>query len=222
MKNLLLLSFTILFKTTIYAQPVKYETRATDITTFDTFDLRDEVLEGTSYIQNEFLLANIENYDKPVFLKYNAFQDQMEIIRDKIYFIPKKIGLSITFKETNFTYKVFSFEVKNNNNLVFLKVLQDGLRIVLLLQEKIIFVEETKPKTGYKEYEAPRLKRIKDKLFYSKENNIALEMPKNKKDILSIFSNNLLEVKSFVKTNKLNIKNKKDLIKVVEYYNTLR
>lgn len=222
MKNLFFVLFTILFSIIISAQSPSYESRAFDKLSFDTFDLRAEGLNGTSYIQSDFLPANVEKYDSLLFLRYNAFQDEMEIKKDKTYFIPKKIGLSVIFKGTNFTYKIFSFESKGKIKLGFLKVLQEGPRMSLLLQEKIIFVEEVKPKTGYEEYEAPRLKRIKDKLFYSEKNNVALEIPKKKKDILNIFSNNLVEIKSFVNKNRLNVKNQKNIIKIIEYYNTLK
>lgn len=221
MKNLLFLFVTMLFNITIYGQNPSYEQRAFDAATFDTFDTRAEGLKGTSYIQNDFLPANIESYNNLMLLRYNAFQDEMEIKTDKIYFIPKKNGLSVIFTGTKFNYKIFSLENNREIKLGFLKVLQNGSRMELLLQEKIIFVEEVKPKTGYEKYEAPRLKREKDKLFYSVKNSVAIEISKKKREILSIFSNNLNEIKIFAAKNKLSFKKQKDLIKIVEYYNTL-
>ncbi len=75
-------------------------------------------------------------------------------------------------------------------------------------------------KLGFTRYEPPKLGRLKDEIYIAK-NNEAIELPKKKKDILNFFSHKSKEIELFAKKNKLSFKKSEDLIKIINYYNTL-
>ena len=94
--------------------------------------------------------------------------------------------------------------------------------IALLLKEKISYIPEIKAKTGYDKYQPPSLVRSKDILYIGYKNNTATELPKNKKEFYTLFAKNSENIKNYVKDKNLSIKDVEDLIKIFEFYNTLK
>ena len=53
------------------------------------------------------------------------------------------------------------------------------------------------------------------------DNVNAMKVPTNKKKFYKLFTSNSSKIKAFVKENKLNIKQRKDILKALEYYASL-
>jgi len=188
-----------------------------------TFDHRNKDLVGSNYIDQNFLSAKL-NIDEIIYaMRYDAYQDEMEIEKDgNTFYLRKDFNYQITFLDKNKIYQVYNYEEKEKINKGFFVVLYNGDKISLLLQEKIKFYEEEEAKTGYDKYEPPKLKREKDKIFLGYKNNVTKELPKKKKDILKLFSSKSKVVELFIKENKLGFKKSEDLIKIFSYYNSLK
>jgi len=188
-----------------------------------TFDHRNKDLVGSNYIDQNFLSAKL-NIDEIIYaMRYDAYQDEMEIEKDgNTFYLRKDFNYQITFLDKNKIYQVYNYEEKEKINKGFFVVLYNGDKISLLLQEKIKFYEEEEAKTGYDQYEPPKLKREKDKIFLGYKNNVTKELPKKKKDILKLFSSKSKVVELFIKENKLGLKKSEDLIKIFSYYNSLK
>lgn len=173
---------------------------------------------GSIYINPEFSTAKISKQESNFQLRYDAYNDEMELktLDDNRYLL-KKPELEVAFSKTSKTYRVFS----NDNNNCFFVVLLKGDEISLLSKETITFNEESKPETGYDTYSPPTLKRNQDIIYIGYKNNTAYELPSNKKEIIALFSSKSKDIKDFAKINNLNFNKKEDLIKIFEYYNTL-
>lgn len=184
-----------------------------------TFDLSSKDIKGTIYINEDFKPVKLINYKKTYFFRYNAYKDKMEFLRDPdTLSLPNTFNSTITFVGINKTYGVYNYKERNTTG--FFVVLQKG-KVSLLLKETIRYYPAVYPQTGYDKYKSPKFKRERDRLFLSDENNFVTELPKKKKEVVKLFSNKLKEIESFIKKNKLNIKNKEDLITIVKYYNEL-
>ena len=185
-------------------------------------DLRSSELEGTSYINEDFLPAKLSSADKVYAMRYNAYQDEMEYKNDgNSYYLPKNFNYSVTFTGNNKVYQVYSFEEKGNTKSGFFVVPFSGDKICLLLKEKIEFYEEVPAKSGYQKSKPPKLKREKDKLYMCYKDNTATELPSKKKNILLLFSDAAKDIEDYAKKNKLGFSNNEDLIEIFKYFNSL-
>ena len=99
-------------------------------------DLKKEA-KGTPYFDDKFYTAKIDNFITPDKLRYNAFSDQMEFLKDNITYEVNKIeGLRIFLPDINTFYITKTIKEDNKENIAYLKELKRG-RIVLLERQKI-------------------------------------------------------------------------------------
>ncbi len=193
---------------------------------FITIGLDDSVdVEGSKYIQDDFNMAIISIYSGYKFnVKYNAYDDEMEVQgKDNKSFALNKNekNAEITFLNNNITYGLFDYANSDGQKVPgYFQKLTVGETVALLKKEKIMFVEEKVSKTGYDAYRPPQFKRLNDQFFIKlKESPVAIELPKNKKNIASLFSNKKDEILKFIKENKIKTSKEEDLIKLTNYIN---
>ena len=152
-----------------------------------SIDLRSRDIEGSSYINDEFLPATLSNNSTIYLLRYNAYQDEMEFEKDaKRYYLVKNSNSNITFTNIDKTYQVYTFQENIKQKDGFFVVLNVGNEITLLLKERIKFLEAVKPQSGYDKYQPPTLKRMDDKLYIGYKNNTTSELPRKKKGTIKI------------------------------------
>lgn len=219
---IIFIGVNIFLCTSVHAQ--KTEEFINPSKTIFTFDSRDRDLVGSSYIHKEFLPAKRRDDETIYFIRYDAYQDEMEVQKDgEAFYMNKLFDYPVTFINDRKVYEVFKYKVKDTNHIGFFVVLFKTEDFSLLLKEKIKFHDPVEPKTGYQKYKPPTLKRTKDKLFigYSKD-HMAVEVPSKKKDFIKLFSDKSEEIEEFIKKNKLSIKKQNDLIKILKYYDSLK
>lgn len=212
----------LLFNRPIYAQFT--DINSTYTTEIRGFDIKSssEVI-GSSYLHEDFKPVKLADDKKVYFLRYNAYNDEMEMQKsDKIYALKKIHDFPIVFSSLNKIYLLFNYKNETDTVKGYFVVLYDGgKKASLLLKEKIIYIEEVVQKTGYGSNEPPTLKRIKDKMYITFGDNSAKELPKKKKEILNLFGGKSKDIETFSKENKIGFKSKEDLSKIIEHYNLL-
>jgi hypothetical protein len=193
---------------------------------FITIGLDDKVdVEGSKYIQDDFNMATISIYSGYKFnVKYNAYDDEMEVQgKDNKSFALNKNEKSaeVTFVNNNITYGLFDYANSDGQKVPgYFQKLTVGETVALLKKEKIMFIEEKVSKTGYDTYRPPKFKRLNDQFFIKlKESPVAIEFPKNKKNIASLFPNKKDKILKFIKENKIKTNKEEDLIKLTNYIN---
>lgn len=202
------------------AQGMNNEEIVSKTQALSVFKAPSEKLQGSPYINDEYLPASLSNSKKIYSVKYNAYLDQMEILTggDEVRALPVFFGYTIEFIGINKKYRVFSNEDGKNG---FFVVLNEGEKVTLLAKEIVLFFEESYPKTGYNKYEPPSLKRLKDRYYIGFKNNTSTLVPVKKNEFYDKFGKESDEIKAFVKSHKLSIKNEQDLIQIFSYYNSL-
>ncbi|NLP58487.1 hypothetical protein [Lutibacter sp. B1] len=222
MKTFLTSIFWMLFLPLIVNGQINNEELVNYSNSFKSFDLRDKNLKGSTFINQELLPAKVSKTNKVYSMRYNAYDDAMEVEENgKLFYLKNQFNSAITFETLNKVYQLFSYTENNLKKSGYFVVLNSGDKITLLLKERIKFYDEVKPRTGYDKYQPPKLKREKDQFYFSYNNNMAIELPTKKKGFSSIFKNNQKAVESYISKNKLNIKKDKDIIQLFEYYNSL-
>lgn len=198
-------------------------TNTNSIKTFANYDMS---IKGSPYIQDDYERGTISNFkDDILSIKYNGFSDHMEVLRNgKVqYFLPSEAyPFEVQLLGSAKLYKAFQFQKGRELAYGFFRLLTINQKSNLLIREEVGKTEAVKPKTGYGEFTPAKFKRKDDAYFVNfAGNDIALEVPRRKKDFLNLFGASAKNIDTYIKKEKLNIKKERDLLRILTYYNQL-
>lgn len=192
------------------------------ITPIDQNNTFDEYA-GSIFINQNFKAALVIDertgtYDAD--LRYNIYSDAIEFAKDDQLFELEKNSV-MHFKINDELYYYCKF--KNDRGLN-----RHGYYILVSLSNnytiyKKIELDITAPKTtSVVESHNAQGRILKREVYYIEKDKKITELPQNKKDILStVFSDQEVALKAFIKTEKIKIRKEQDLIKLVQKYNSL-
>lgn len=186
--------------------------------------LKIEDIQGEPYFEKTFVNGNLIYKDSvnmgQFLMRYNAFQDEMEVSNKSVINNINKIDdISVTLKndkyvilnyqeDDNTIKKGFFIEKKNDNNASL--YLRKYITIKPAKEAKTSF--HTPSPASFIEHEDYFLK-------FSENAPIEVKLKKNK--VLNSFPDNINLLKKYVSKENLSLDNEKDLIKLIEYFNTL-
>jgi hypothetical protein len=185
-----------------------------------------ENAEGSPYFNENFIKGSIFNgkdlIKENVLLRYNIYADEIEI--KKYDFLPDDEISSLT-KDPRFYVKilnnifVFATYQQSIEKGGYFKVIQPGKHYDLY---KKIIIDFTPFKSANAiESEKPAaFKRTQDYYLVTKKGNF-FKIPKRTSKIYTIMDGKEKKIKDFIKKNKLNLKIEKDLVQLVNYYNSI-
>jgi len=177
-------------------------------------------VSGTMYYNESFMQAKIDNDEEVVFLRYNAFRDEMEFKQgNDTYYLVKDDNTIVNFFNNNKVYQYLKYvDVDKVEKRGFLLKVVDGQKS-MYKSEKIILIPERPSTTGYEIPKPAEYKKGKE-IFYIKIEEKTIVFPKNKKELLKTFPNKNKEISDFLKANKISFSNESDLIKLTKFLNT--
>lgn len=187
-------------------------------------DINDNV-KGSQYITDDFVPAKISISKNEVFqIKFNGVLDEIVVKGQdgKPYALNKHLkDIKITLIGSKKAYQMFDYVNENDTRLsgYFLLNATSNSNIKLLKKEKIKFFEEKVATNGYDSNVPAQYKRLKDKFFIKKNDELAIEIPTNKKDFAKLFPKRQKEILSFIKKEKIKFKKESDLLKLVNHLN---
>ena len=174
-------------------------------------------LEKKKYLNYNYDLASVDDYDTKAYIRYNIFDDEIEFVKEEsIYYLVKEVGRKIVFANTKSIYKVYDLK----GDLSFFQVHLEG-KNSLIAKQRVRYIDAKIAKSGYDRAKPADYKRVKDELYLAKANNQLTKIPNKKKEFYFIFGAQSDTMKSYMKANKLNHKNISDLKKIIQHYNTL-
>ena len=175
--------------------------------------------EGSPYIQENYEPAKISVADRIYSLRYNAFEDRMEMLSDGVEkALPMLDNLTIKFINLKKVYKIFKDPKGKQGYFVLVYVGEKGS---LVTKESVVFQEEANPQSGYDQYKPAMFKREKDQFYWAEENGTTSVLSSKKKEFYAMFGRHSYAVKNYVKKNKLNIKKEEDLVQLFVYFDSL-
>ncbi|GET29115.1 hypothetical protein SD074_13170 [Prolixibacter sp. SD074] len=180
-------------------------------------------IQGSPYLEDQFVKGTVftTKNDKyvDVPLRYDQYQDELQFEKDgkAMTFSPRDIVKRAEFGNRVFTYTTYQFTDSKTKEGYF-EILADG-NVRLLSQHTIKFFEKEKEKP----YVDPKPARFDWPLedFYIQVGALPAQHITKKKNLLEAFPKHHDEVARYYKSNKLSAKDKADLIKLVQYYNSL-
>jgi hypothetical protein len=175
-----------------------------------------KAIQFKKYLSKDFKPAHIDDFDQKAFLRYNIHEDQMEFVKgNNTYYLKKDVGRKVRF-DNNQTYVVHELD----GELHFFLAHVDG-KNKLLARQIVKFVEARKAETAYDRDKPADYKRKRDELYISVDGKALEEAPRRKKDFYALFGDKASTVKKFMKKNRLGHKKDEDLIKIIEFTNSL-
>lgn len=188
-------------------------------------DAEFKLIEGSPYANDEFMEGSIfqgdELLQKNVLLRYNIFSDEIEIKTSKnesnYNALVKRSGMLI--KIFNDVYTLIPFEGSDEKGQYF-KVLTTGEHLSLYKKSTVTFNQRTFAKTSYDRDRPANFSRS-DSYFLATKTGNFVEMPDSKSKVLKLMKNKEAEIKVYIKSNRINLKDEVDIMKLVKYYNNL-
>lgn len=154
--------------------------------------------------------------------RYNAYLDYFEVEKKgQIKYALPEDNLYSTIKvgPENKEYKALRL---NSKDCAFFKVIAKGEKEILLEQNKIALIPGKKAQENYGIPTTAEFKRKRDIIYiYNIQTKELTKLSKSRKKTEKLFIKKNKNLKAYIKNNKINLKNKKDLIKLFNHYSNL-
>lgn len=210
----------LLLKFNIYSQTISNQNSNDNMLFLPTANNLDKTLKDKKhkmYLSEDFSICYIDNIDKDYYLRFNLYKDEMEFMKNgKIYYLKKNNGKTIYFKNLNKRYQILSL----NNKLQYFEIFEIEGQNKLICKQSVKYIKAKPAASSYQKAIEADLKREND-IYYLKNKEEITKIPTKKKKFYLLFNDKSSDIKTYCKKNKINIKEKDDLIKVIGYYNTL-
>lgn len=183
-------------------------------------------IEGSPYANAAFLNGNVYQNDEMVsnklFLRYNAYADEIEI---KTGESANQYGALLKNPETyaKIGEDVYIFVPKDGASQGghYFNILTAGAHFDLYKKTVASFRQPYKAKTSYETDKPGKFLQTKTYYLVSKE-GVFDELPTRKSKLLKVIGAKEKELSSYIKNNKLDVSRELDLIKLINYYNSIR
>ena len=231
-KTLSIIAISIFCFNPMYAQQAYSATPETGIMNFVTSntEIESSKTKGTPYLNEEFVHGEVIVNDKVELIgkmRYNAYNNEVEILDDiskdsyfsllKRAYIRTEIGgkkyVIYTYQDADGSVRTSYFMDLNNGD------------VKLLFKPEAILKQARRPSTSYEKYVPPTY--VWNSSYYilnqsnSDAENHAKKIRLTKKNILNVTGAKKEEMKEYVKENNLNLRQEKDVISFLDYFNTL-
>lgn len=191
---------------------------------FGLTEAQFELIKDQAYANPEFVRGVIFQDNKPIRagvpMRYNAHADEIEIKNDpnssEVSSLVRNPDIFVKIGEIFYVLIPFEGSVEKGS---YFNVLHEGDVYSLYKKITATYREGRTAKTNYESDVPPSFQ--KETIYYLVENNNFLQLPDRKSRLERVFTSNNKEMANFIKSNKLDLRNEKDLIQVVAHFDSL-
>jgi len=184
--------------------------------------IREVPIDGSAYMNDIYkkgttLINDISKTE--ALMRYDAYNDAVEILDENgtARKLLRRKNIKAVFDDK--TYEVVEYQSGGKAKLGYFNPLNDG-QTQLLYKPKKIFLQAEKPDNGYDTYTPPHYKDIST--YYIKKGEYpAVEVKLSKRNILKVLEDKTVLLKKFIDKYDLNLKDEDDVIRLLDYYDTL-
>ncbi len=217
-KLFLVLALTAIYSAT-YSQAITRFGNITDINGRIIQETKYTSIEGTPYLNTEWVKGEILRHDNVRFvdirIKYDAYTDKLEYL-----FENKPFVLETPIKEfrifNNDKIRVFKSgftEIDNNTQTSLYEVLNNS---------KISYLKKYRAKMhDYNMYNSATVHKrfiMEEMLYLSFEDGKMVKIKRDKKSMLDAFSDKTAEIDKFIKDNNIKFRSDDDIAAIIDYY----
>ncbi|MCU7617858.1 hypothetical protein NZ698_11665 [Chryseobacterium sp. PBS4-4] len=176
---------------------------------------KDSKILGSQFFTESYIDAEIVNANANVKAKYNAFKDEVEVLKDEKGFIISKIPeyKVVKFLPTNeYLELVKYYDEKGNETEGYLFQVAKKGDVVLYKKEKITLEKGRAATSSYDSDVPSKYKRQSPKYFITDEGGKILQFPDNKKRVIDLFPSKKSQIEEYIKAKKPNFSQEADVI----------
>lgn len=184
-------------------------------------------IEGSPYYRNNFQIGGIYNAEGVVAsgipMRYNIFADEIEMRPSSnpddttIKSLVKSVDIFAKIGADNFIYIL---NTNSGEKSGYFSVLLDDTYFDLYKKSTVNYIKKKFAETNYQKDQPAKF--IKKEVFYLVDNKgVFYELPSKRKSFISIFKQKAKELESYIKDNNLNVSKETDMIKIIDYYNSI-
>lgn len=179
-------------------------------------------VEGTPYINAEFISSKINDIEETQFVRFNIADNIIEIKTndEKIAILDMENDCSIQLLDGSGKQYISAFY--NNEGIKtksFFEVVKETEKYTLYKQERKKYKEKQEAE-GYKDPVPPKFVDQVPMFFISGLNSDSsdlVRLPKKKKKFVELITSNEKSLDKYIKQEKLNFKKKNDIIKIMDF-----
>ncbi|MCW4468687.1 hypothetical protein OGH69_06920 [Flavobacterium sp. MFBS3-15] len=169
---------------------------------------------GSMYTDDRFMPAKTSGNEQIILVKYNAYSDYFEMNNPQqgtTQILPKQTGSTVTMTGTGEVYAFQKYKTEKGEEINgYLNVVSDNSKVKIYKREKIYLQPGKIAQDSYHASKPATYKRADDE-FYVKINDGEITYVSNKKDIANLVPGKSKEVLDFIKKNKIDVEEAKDL-----------
>nr|WP_315143630.1 hypothetical protein [uncultured Flavobacterium sp.] len=190
---------------------------------FNKLDLKK--IEGSPYLYDSFMLAEISGVPQKILVRYNILNDLIEVQFDnKQNYNLTKDEPYTTISPINQTNKIKLLRYINKEGEVY------GYLTQIYVSEKLAVyrkdqVKQQKAKEAistYHEATPAKFVKLNPEYYWNLNNNRISLIPKNRKNLIELFPNTKENIINFIKENKIDFDNEKSIIELSKFIQTIK
>lgn len=180
-------------------------------------------IEGSPYFIEMYTVGEtfVNGRNVRLLMRYNAYADQIEM-KDKYqksFNLLKRKDLEANFGGK--TYRILAYEENGRKKQGYFNPLNEG-HVTLFYKPKKVFVQAEKPENGYDDYSPPTYKDVSAHYLQIGSEKV-VQITLNKRQLLKYLRNeHFSELKQYVSDNELKLKTEKEVLQLLNYYNSLK
>lgn len=186
--------------------------------------------KGTPYLNEDFVHGEVIVDDKVKEvgkMRYNAYRNEVEILdnisKDSYYSLLKRAYIKVEIDGKNYSIYTYVDSNESIKTSYFTDLNKGALK--LLFKPEALLKQARSPSTSYEKYVPPTYVWNSSYYMLDEKNanaeNHAVKVRLTKKSILDFTGDRKEQMKEYVKENKLNLRQEKDVISFLDYYNSL-
>jgi hypothetical protein len=191
----------------------------------ELIDLKE--VKGSPYETESFQPGTVSNKKlndiKSFYFRYNIFNDIMEMkesqLDEDLYGLIKSLNIYTKILGKEYHYEIYTKDNKKSTDEGYFILISKGEKVSLYLRKTKTFIDAKPAKDTFRKAEKATFKDFED--YYYKTGRVLILLPTKKKGLLEVLSDHETEIKKYIKEEKINLKNERDLIKLMNYYGTL-
>lgn len=181
-----------------------------------------ESYEGSPYMNEEFKKATVISSEDMVFekvpIRYNVYYDLFEVQLEEGIYNLRRGGIvsQVNLEDHRFIYSTYDYLSSEGEG--YLELVMEG-EYTLYKQHQVVF-KEAEPAQPYQEAKPAKFEE-RDPLFYIAHGDKQPVFIRNRRSLLDIAGKKGKTLKDFIKDERLKIRNEEDMVRAVEYLNSL-
>ena len=215
----------ILLTVTVYPQKTirNYMHLSSEMARFNESVIDMPEYTGSPYLDKEFSDGSFVTVDnilyKNIPLRYNIYNEIFEFEKDNAPFDldPKRYGRRVTCNDMVFIYTDYTYN--KNPKKGYLEILEKG-NYSLFKRYKVRY-DRPEPAGAYSDTKPGNFAKLQDEYFFQAGEEGEIRFIPKEGEFLDYCGEHAVDVKAYMKKNKLKIRKEDQLIKIMNYLNTL-